>query len=133
MAVVERRLVPDPRLPLSRRELDGLLADLTEALGIDGDFSLALVDDREMAELNFRHLGCPGPTNVLAFESGGEGGLGEIVLSVPTCLREARLYGQEPARHLARLLAHALLHLAGFDHGPEMDALTEHAVDATRV
>ncbi|MES9995314.1 rRNA maturation RNase YbeY [Desulfovibrio aminophilus] len=133
MAVIERRLASDPRLPLSRHELEALLANLTGALGIDGEFSLALVDDREMAVLNLRHLDCPGPTNVLAFESGGEDGLGEIVLSVPTCLREARLYGQEPARHLARLLAHALLHLAGFDHGPEMDALTEHAVDAARL
>ncbi|MCL1889577.1 MAG: rRNA maturation RNAse YbeY, partial [Desulfovibrionaceae bacterium] len=30
---------------------------------------LALLDDADMAELNLRHLGCPGPTNVLSFQA----------------------------------------------------------------
>jgi probable rRNA maturation factor len=33
------------------------------------------------------------------------------------------LYDQEPERHLRRLLAHGLSHLAGFAHGPEMELL----------
>ncbi|MDO9632355.1 MAG: rRNA maturation RNAse YbeY, partial [Humidesulfovibrio sp.] len=40
--------------------------------------------------------------------------------------------GQDPARHLARLLAHGVLHLCGHDHGPDMEALTDLAVDAVR-
>lgn len=127
MISIERGVVPDPRLPLARRELEALLERLMAILGLSGDLTLALVDDRAMAELNLRHLGCSGPTNVLAFPGEGEGSLGEIALSPAVCLREARLYGQDPALHLARLLAHALLHLAGLDHGPEMEALTESA------
>lgn len=127
MISVERGVALDPRLPLARRELEALLTRLMESLGLDGDLTLALVDDAAMADLNQRHLGCSGPTNVLAFPSEEEGSLGEIALSPAVCLREARLYGQEPQHHLARLLAHALLHLAGLDHGPEMEALTEAA------
>lgn len=56
--------------------------------------------------------------------------LGEIALSVDTLAREARLYGQDPREHLIRLLVHATLHLTGLDHGPEMEALTEAALDA---
>jgi probable rRNA maturation factor len=56
--------------------------------------------------------------------------LGEIVLSVDTLAREVRLYGQEPREHQVRLLAHATLHLAGLDHGPEMEAMTEAVLDA---
>ncbi|MGE4293193.1 MAG: rRNA maturation RNase YbeY [Desulfovibrio sp.] len=56
--------------------------------------------------------------------------LGEIALSVDTLARETRLYGQTPREHLVRLLAHATLHLAGLDHGPEMEAMTEAALDA---
>lgn len=56
--------------------------------------------------------------------------LGEIALSVDTLAREVRLYGQEPREHLIRLLAHATLHLSGLDHGPEMEAFTEAAVEA---
>lgn len=127
MISIERGVPADPRLPLTQREMTALLTRLLEALGLSGDLNLALVDDAAMADLNRRHLGCSGPTNVLAFPSGEEGSLGEIALSPAACLREARLYGQDPVLHLARLLAHALLHLAGLDHGPEMEALTEAA------
>jgi probable rRNA maturation factor len=54
--------------------------------------------------------------------------LGSLVLSVDTLAREAFLYGQDPAAHLARLLAHGLLHLAGVPHGAEMEERTEAAL-----
>jgi probable rRNA maturation factor len=121
-----------PEFPLSRRELAEVLEDVADALGLDADqVGLRLVGDAEMAALNRRHAGLPGPTNVLSFEAEeGEEGLGELVLSVDTLERETFLYGQEPREHLVRLLAHGLLHLAGLDHGPEMEAMTEAAVDA---
>lgn len=54
--------------------------------------------------------------------------LGSLVLSVDTLARESFLYGQDPAAHLARLLAHGLLHLAGVPHGAEMEERTEAAL-----
>ncbi|MUM76858.1 rRNA maturation RNase YbeY [Pseudodesulfovibrio sp. F-1] len=133
----------DPAFPLSRRELAGVVATILEALGREGaSLEITLVDDSEMARLNAGFMGCPGPTNVLSFPTGhgdvfrGEVGsagesayLGELALSVDTLVREAHLYGQPEQVHLARLLAHGVLHLAGYDHGPEMDDLTELAVD----
>lgn len=56
--------------------------------------------------------------------------LGWLVLSLDTWRRECLLYGQEPVEHALRLLAHGLGHLAGYDHGPEMDAFTDAAQDA---
>jgi len=53
-----------------------------------------------------------------------------MAISADTVAREAFLYGQAPTRHLVRLLAHGFLHLAGLDHGPVMEALTEAAVTA---
>ena len=44
--------------------------------------------------------------------------------------REAFLSGQPPGLHMARLLAHGFLHLAGLDHGPLMESLTESAAEA---
>lgn len=124
----------DPRFPLSRRELSCLVACLLEALGLGGrQLSLTLVDDAEMAELNTEFLGGEGPTNILSFpepDTAHPAWLGALVLSVDTLARETFLYGQEPDRHLARLLAHGLLHLAGYGHGREMDTLTELAVEA---
>lgn len=144
--VRETRL--DPRFPLSRSELGALAAMLLDALGLTGrTFELQLVDDREIARLNREFLGCTGPTNILSFPAhgdadatgdgaGGEVGepgdqafLGELALSVDALARETDLYGQAPLEHLARLLAHGLLHLAGFDHGEVMFDMTDAAVD----
>lgn len=124
----------DPRFPLARRELLALVEGLLAALDLEGArLSLTLVDDAGSAGLNARYLGCQGPTNILSFPEGDPEHpeeLGALFLSVETLAREAFLYGQEPRAHLTRLLAHGILHLAGHEHGPLMDALTEQAVDA---
>jgi len=127
--------VLDPCFPLARREIVALMETLLAALGLSAaHLSLTLADDSGIALLNARHLGCQGPTNILSFPEGpparpGEPReLGALFLSVETLAREVFLYGQEPCIHLARLLAHGILHLAGHDHGPEMDALTDMAV-----
>ena len=138
--VCETRL--DPRFPLSRHELAALAVVILDALGLVGrTFSLKLVDDREIARLNQAFLGCVGPTNILSFpaDSGDDDPdlpdleddvfLGELALSVDALGRETDLYGQGPVEHLTRLLAHGLLHLAGFDHSDAMYALTDSAVD----
>ncbi|WP_239061032.1 rRNA maturation RNase YbeY [Desulfovibrio sp. JC022] len=110
---------------------------LLEVLGAAGfDFDLKIVNDAAIAEVNEEFLGCVGPTNVLSFpfsetpDLEENSFLGEIVLSVDTLVRETRLYGQQPEEHTVRLLAHAMLHLAGYDHGPEMYSLTDSAVES---
>jgi probable rRNA maturation factor len=119
-----------PGFPLTPRELSLFTGQLLKLLGLDSmHLEIRLVDDKEMARLNLAHLGIPGPTNVLSFPLGEEGPSGLVVLSMDAVLRESFLYGQSPLEQMTRLLAHALLHLAGFDHGHEMDMLTERAVE----
>lgn len=124
----------DPRFPLTRSELSGVMEAILAALGLIGaHLSLTLLNDPAIALLNAKSLGCQGPTNILSFpEADPERpeSLGALFLSVDTLSRETFLYGQDPARHLARLLAHGVLHLCGHDHGPDMEALTDLAVDA---
>jgi probable rRNA maturation factor len=125
----------DPRFPLSRRELTELISLILEALGLGNDsMEIKLVDDREIARLNESFMGCVGPTNVLSFPAEeevqeGSAHLGSLAMSVDALARESALYGQPPVLHLARLLAHGILHLAGHDHGDEMYDLTDVAVD----
>lgn len=136
----------DPRFPLSRHELMELGGTILEALGLDeNSLEIKLVSDGEIARLNKEFMGCTGPTNVLSFPSeneaeafGGDGAeettyLGELALSVDAVSRESALYGQPPVLHLARLLAHGILHLAGYDHGDEMYDLTDMAVDRVQL
>ncbi|MFZ5811764.1 MAG: rRNA maturation RNase YbeY [Thermodesulfobacteriota bacterium] len=122
-----------PDLPVSRSELRRLVIEAVDALGLSGrSVGLRVVSDMEMAALNARFLGLPGPTNVLSFPAHDPDQpdyLGDIAIGAETVAREAFLYGQDPAGHLARMLCHGILHLAGLDHGPEMFDLTESAVD----
>lgn len=115
------------RSPLDSRELRQALgvmravvsAHARQIPGVD----LYLVDDAAMASANAEHLGFQGPTNVLSFP-GAPGMAGTLLLSLDTLDRECLFYGQQPEEHLLRLLAHGMAHLAGLDHGPEMDALS---------
>jgi len=42
--------------------------------------------------------------------------LGDVVISVETCLREAQSAGVSFERHFTELLIHGILHLFGYDH-----------------
>ncbi|MCF8104502.1 MAG: rRNA maturation RNase YbeY [Desulfohalobiaceae bacterium] len=118
---------------LSKRTLARGLDLILDTLAMqDSRLVLQLTGDRGISGLNNSFLGLCGPTNVLSFPEQTETGgrcLGQICLSVETLLREARLYGQDPAEHLYRLLAHGILHLAGYEHGFLMQELTEQALE----
>jgi probable rRNA maturation factor len=95
-----------------------------EALGHpEGELSIMLVDDPQIAELNREFLGRKGPTNVIAFPM-REGRftelnpalLGDVVISVDTAGREAAAAGLGLEERLTQLLVHGLLHLCGYDH-----------------
>lgn len=134
MIGVARGLGHHAGLPASRREMAALCQRILAALDLEGrEFDLRVVGDGEMARLNHDFLGLSGPTNVLSFPAEDPDRpeyLGEMAVSYDTAVREAFLYGQDPAGHLVRLLAHGFLHLAGFDHGPVMESLTEVACQA---
>jgi probable rRNA maturation factor len=92
-----------------------------------GDLEILVTSDREVAQKNRDLLGLPGPTNVLSFplDMDPRTGLnGSIVLSAHALYRESDLYAQEPAEYWLRMLAHAVLHLGGYEHGPEMEEMT---------
>lgn len=123
-----------PELPATRFEIEAFCDRVLAALDLGGrEFDLLVVGDAAMARLNRDHLGLSGPTNVLSFPAGDPDRpeyLGEMAVSLDTVAREAFLYDQDPTTHLARLLAHGFLHLAGLDHGPVMETLTEQAAEA---
>ena len=89
----------------------------------DGELSILLVDDSEMAKINEAYLGRTGPTNVIAFpmQEGPFGEinpnlLGDVVISLDTAAREARDERVSVESRFDRLLIHGILHVLGFDH-----------------
>ena len=121
------------RLPFHPRELRRLLLCMLQKLVSQSaehaswyEVELVFVRDAEIAALNRRYLDCQGPTNCLAFPDGGRPDAflgGSLFVSLDALYRECMLYGQSPSAYLRVLLAHGLTHLAGFDHGKEMEAL----------
>ena len=119
-------------LPVDRRELREVLAVMWELTGYGkgpsvSALELIVTDDAGSEACNREHLGMSGPTNILSFplsQQAGRGGAGgSLLLSAAALRRESLLYGQDPAEHAIRLLAHGVAHLAGLEHGPEMWAL----------
>ncbi|CAN5567060.1 hypothetical protein BH23CHL6_BH23CHL6_06610 [soil metagenome] len=106
--------------------------------------ALVLSDDAQLAELNARHMGRPGPTDVLSFPllelsvgaaaehhepvfrlaPGQRLHLGDIVVSVERAIEQAEMGrgGQtgnvswSPAEELRLLVVHGVLHVCGWDH-----------------
>lgn len=123
------------RSPLKRRELQLALEAMCATVAAHGrpiiGIELCLLRDADMAVVNASRLGCNGSTNVLSFP-GASGMAGTLLLSVDALERECLFYGQEPSEHLLRLLAHGVGHLAGLEHGLEMEALCAACLQAAR-
>jgi probable rRNA maturation factor len=93
--------------------------------------SLHLVDNDTIRALNAQHRGVDVPTDVLSFPL-GEGfalppeepvHLGDVVVSYPKALAQAREYGHSLDREIAYLVAHGVLHVLGYDHERQADQL----------
>ena len=100
------------------------------------EISLLFTSDAAIRRLNRDYRGKDSPTNVLSFpgnpleaedlEQAARIGepllLGDIVMARETLLREAEEQRKRLTDHMAHLLVHGVLHLAGFDHIYENEA-----------
>ena len=92
------------------------------------EFSVLLTDDEEQRELNAQWRGKDSATNVLSFpqiEPFGPvmGLLGDITLARETLEREAADLGKSLDDHFTHLMVHGFLHILGYDHIDEAEAL----------
>lgn len=117
-----------------------------EAFPYDAEICLTLVDNNEIHDLNKQTRGVDSPTDVLSFPmleypapgdfsllqenlyeitnpENGEVVLGDIVLSVEKVKSQAAEYGHTEKREYAFLIVHSMLHLLGYDHMEEQDAI----------
>jgi probable rRNA maturation factor len=83
----------------------------------DGDSSLAvrIMGDAEMRRLNKAYAGDDHATDVLSFVGSGEH-VGDLAVSWPAVVRQARTFRHPQKTELALLCVHGLLHLLGWDH-----------------
>jgi probable rRNA maturation factor len=113
-----------------------LAQEVLTAEGSRGSFSLALIGEAAMTDLNRRYRGEEGPTDVLSFVEGEEEdswptaapedqgdedasiwpSLGEVVICPSVVRRYALEEGSTPDRQLGWTVVHGTLHLLGYDH-----------------
>ena len=110
-AITVQRVTRAARLP---RGADP--AGWVRAAGAAGAVTVRLTGWAESRRLNRAFRGKDKSTNVLAFPAAAVGEAGDLVICLPLVHREAREQGKTPLQHLAHLVVHGTLHLAGFDH-----------------
>jgi probable rRNA maturation factor len=95
---------------------------LSEKYPYVSEASLTLVSDEEIRGLNRQYRKIDKSTDVLSFLMGEPNyddksmTLGDIIISVPTAVRQANRHGHTLERELAFLTVHGMLHLLGYDH-----------------
>lgn len=88
------------------------------------EFSVIIVDNERIHEINKQYRGIDRPTDVISFalEDNEEISLdnyrilGDIYISIDKVKEQAREYGHSEKRELAFLTIHGFLHLLGYDH-----------------
>jgi probable rRNA maturation factor len=110
------------------------------------EIAIRLTNDAEVKALNRDYRGKDAPTNVLSFpmldegeledlvangesDHGPETLLGDIILAHETCAREALEKNVPLADHAAHLIVHGTLHLLGYDHMGDAEALEMETIE----
>jgi probable rRNA maturation factor len=97
-----------------------LIREVLQAEGIgDGELGLQLVGPQEIRDLKREHLGIDEQTDALAFPIDGRD---ELPAGMPRQLGDVVLCPEVVGDAWCAPLVHAVLHLVGYDHGPEMEA-----------
>lgn len=131
-----------------------------EGCPYEAQIDLVLTTDEEIQKTNREFRGIDRPTDVLSFPmvdfpspadysvleedeslfhpESGELLLGDIMISIPTAVRQAEEYGHGILREYAFLIAHSVLHLLGYDHMEEeerrlMEEKQRQALDSLQI
>lgn len=104
------------------------------ALQADALVALRVVDEAEARTLNRDYRGKNYATNVLTFAYGaaadGAPLAGDIVICAPVVAREAKEQGITLEAHYAHLTVHGMLHLQGYDHETDAEAVTMESIES---
>jgi probable rRNA maturation factor len=91
------------------------------------ELNVSLIGDAAMKKINFKHRGKDSTTDVLSFPMEDDLRkmtkakmphllLGDIVISKPVTIKQAKQFSISFEREFLHLLVHGFLHLQGYDH-----------------
>ena len=115
---------------------DGWVRALDTTVTGRGAMTIRLVDEAEGLELNRRYRGRDDATNVLSFPFEPMPGLpddqamlGDLVICAPVVAREADAQRKSLRAHYAHMTIHGTLHLLGYDHMTEDNAVSMERIE----
>ena len=108
-------------LPTDDELLDWVSTTLNFEQHADTELTIRFVDEKESAELNKQYRHKDGATNILSFpfEMPDEvelNLLGDLVICANVVKKEAAQQKKEELAHWAHMVIHGTLHLLGYDH-----------------
>lgn len=86
------------------------------------EVTIRIVSRKEMTKLNEGYRQKKGPTNVLSFPLEYPM-LGDIIICADVVNREAKEQNKTPRAHFAHMVVHGTLHLLGYDHVKDDEAV----------
>lgn len=150
VVIVDKPCWKDPTSQWEALIRPAVLEALCQSRWIHGaEINVLLTDDAAIRELNKSHLGHDKPTNVLSFpslEPEAVAGLlhkdneqvpvilegvvlGDVVLAFETLQQESLAQKKSFEHHVLHLTVHGILHLLGFDHEQDKDALVMESLE----
>ena len=116
----------------------GIARDVLKAEGVTSPYevSIVLTDQETVHAMNRHYRNVDAPTDVIAFYTEEQGPdatefvlpndgvrrLGDVVISFPQAVEQAREESHSVEQELSLLVTHGLLHLLGYDHEAPEDA-----------
>lgn len=101
------------------------------------EIGIRLVSEEESAELNQNFRNKPGPTNVLSFTytdiptAAKHNLLGDLAICSKVVIREAQEQRKAVLAHWAHMTVHGMLHLLGYDHQDNTEAVDMEELEST--
>ncbi len=102
------------------------------------DLAVRVVDNDEAQQLNLQYRNKDYATNVLSFPyeppegipaEASAGLLGDLLVCAPVVIAEAKQQHKAQNDHWAHLTIHGVLHLLGYDHETEPEAMEMEALE----
>lgn len=113
----------EEKLPINKKFLEKLIICLLSLIKKKKSvsFSVLLVNDQVIQELNYTYRHKKKVTDVLSFSSNFTekflaSDLGDIFVDYYQAERQAKEYGHSVKKELIFLISHGILHLLGYDH-----------------
>jgi probable rRNA maturation factor len=121
--------VPKSTMPAARQLRKWARELLKNQITEDVEITIRIIAPPEMIKLNTQYRHKKSVTNVLSFPYGSKNIteepllLGDIVICADVVNQEASAQAKKPIAHWAHMVTHGILHLLGYDHEVEADAI----------